>query len=104
MAISDTGTARPLDVAGGTSPRWLSEHSPTLLLGLLLVLLPAAATDFVLTQIVGWSLILGMIALSLMFLAGYGGMVSLVQMTVSGVSGYLLTVFGAGRLPPASLF
>ena len=30
-------------------------------------------------------MILGIIALSLMFLAGYGGMVSLAQMTVAGV-------------------
>ena len=53
MAISDTGSARPIDARGDALGRWLSEYSPTLLLGLLLVLLPAAASDFVLTQIVG---------------------------------------------------
>jgi len=104
MAISDTGTVRATGVSGRTSARWLAEHSPSLLLGLFLVLLPAVATDFVLDQIVGWTLVLGMIALSLMFLAGYGGMVSLVQMTVAGLAGYMITVFGASSLPTISLF
>jgi branched-chain amino acid transport system permease protein len=94
---------------GGPQPdsvvtRWVYAHSPILLLGLLLVLLPAIASDFVLNQIVGWTLILGMIALSLMFLAGYGGMVSLAQMTVAGVAGYMITVLGASSLPSISLF
>jgi branched-chain amino acid transport system permease protein len=39
-----------------------------------------------------------------MFLAGYGGMVSLAQMTVAGVSGYMVTVLGASSLPTISLF
>jgi branched-chain amino acid transport system permease protein len=83
---------------------WISAHAPILLLALVLVLLPAVASDFVLTQIVGWTLILGMIALSLMFLAGYGGMVSLAQMTVAGVAGYMITVLGASSIPTISLF
>jgi branched-chain amino acid transport system permease protein len=89
---------------GAIATRFLSEQSPILLLGLLLVLLPAVASNFVLDQIIGWTLILGMIALSLMFLAGYGGMVSLVQMTVAGVAGYMITVLGASSLPSISLF
>ena len=36
-----------------------------------------------LTQIFGWAYMLGTIALSLMFLAGYGGTVSLAQMTIA---------------------
>ena len=47
--------------------------------------MPLIASNFVLFQIFGWSFILGMIALSLMFLAGYGGMVSLAQMTIAAV-------------------
>ena len=35
-----------------------------------------------------------MIALSLMVLAGYGGMVSLAQMTVAGIAGYTVAIFG----------
>src|SRR5215468_2938999 len=84
--------------------RWVSNHWPTLLLVAFLVLLPAIANSFILDQIVGWSLILGTIALSLMFLAGYGGMVSLAQMSVAGVAGYMIAVFGASSLPKISLF
>ena len=58
--------------------------APVWVIGLLLLLMPAFANNFVLFQIFGWSFILGMIALSLMVLAGYGGMVSLIQMTVAG--------------------
>ncbi len=52
------------------------------------------ASDFFLTQIGGYSLVLGMLALSLMVLAGYGGMVSLAQITVAGVAGYSVAIFG----------
>lgn len=62
--------------------------------GLFLLALPAFAGDFVLFQIMGWTFILGTISLSLMFLAGYGGMVSLAQMTVAGVAGYMVAIFG----------
>jgi branched-chain amino acid transport system permease protein len=108
MALTQATDQASIGVGGaqrGTAlTRWVSEHSPILVLGLLLVLLPAVASDFVLDQIVGWTLILGMIALSLMFLAGYGGMVSLAQMTVAGVAGYMITVLGASSLPSISLF
>jgi branched-chain amino acid transport system permease protein len=40
------------------------------------------------------SLILGLIALSLTFLGGYGGMVSLAQMTVAGMAGYAVAILG----------
>ena len=35
-----------------------------------------------------------MIALSLMFLAGYGGMVSLLQMSIAGMAGYMVAILG----------
>ncbi|MBS3649490.1 branched-chain amino acid ABC transporter permease [Pseudaminobacter sp. 19-2017] len=60
----------------------------------LLVLYPAVASNFFLAQIGAYSLILGMIALSLMLLAGYGGMVSLAQISVAGIAGYTVAVFG----------
>jgi len=108
MALSQATDQAPVEIGGarqGTAlTRWASRHSAILLLGLLLIFLPAVASDFVLDQIVGWALILGMIALSLMFLAGYGGMVSLAQMTVAGVAGYMITVLGASSLPSISLF
>ena len=62
--------------------------------GILLLIVPAFASDFVLNQILAWSFILGMISLSLMFLAGYGGMVSLAQMSVAGMAGYMVAICG----------
>ncbi len=87
-----------------TLSRFASQHAAILLVGVVLLVLPAVASDFIFVQVAGWSMILGIIALSLMFLAGYGGMVSLAQMTVAGVSGYMITVFGASSLPTISLF
>jgi branched-chain amino acid transport system permease protein len=89
---------------GGALSQWVSRNAAILLLGLVLVFLPAVATSFILVQVFGWAMILGIIALSLMFLAGYGGIVSLAQMTVAGVSGYMITVLGASSLPTISLF
>ncbi len=83
---------------------WL-ERIPAVywVLGILLLIMPAIAGDFVLYQIFGWGFILGIIALSLMFLAGYGGMVSLVQMTVAGCAGYMLAIFGTSAIENISL-
>ena len=69
---------------------------------ILLLLMPLFAGDFVLFQIFGWTFILGIIALSLMFLAGYGGMVSLVQMSVAGMAGYMLAIFGDSAVSQVS--
>ncbi|SRR5579883_32540 len=104
MALTETSTPSIAAPRGGALSRWVSRHAAILLLGLILVLLPAVANEFLLDQIVGWSLALGMIALSLMFLAGYGGMVSLAQMTIAGVAGYMVAVLGASSLPTISLF
>ena len=68
---------------------------------------PAVAADlgqqFRLFQIFGWTFILGMIGLSLMFLAGYGGMVSLLQMSIAGVAGYMVAILGTVRRADVSL-
>ena len=45
----------------------------------------------------------GIIALSVMFLAGYGGMVSLMQMTVAGVAGYSCAMFGVSTSPGVNI-
>jgi branched-chain amino acid transport system permease protein len=68
-----------------------------------LLLLPLVANGFWLFQIMGWTFILGMIGLSLMFLAGYGGMVSLLQMTVAGVAGYMVAILGPSGTATISL-
>ncbi len=61
--------------------------------------MPAIANDFVLIQVFAWSYMLGVIALSLMFLAGYGGMVSLAQITLAGFAGYMTAIFGVNGQP-----
>jgi len=55
---------------------------------------PFIATPFFTYQIGAQSLALGLIALSLTFLGGYGGMVSLAQMTIAGFAAYMLAIFG----------
>jgi branched-chain amino acid transport system permease protein len=64
---------------------------------------PWIATPFFTFQIGAQSLALGLIALSLTFLAGYGGMVSLAQMTVAGIAGYMLAIFGTSGTAEISL-
>ncbi|OZI47644.1 ABC transporter ATP-binding protein [Bordetella genomosp. 5] len=56
------------------------------------VLYPFLMPDFWVLNIGAPSLFFGLVALSLSFLAGYGGMVSLAQMTVAGVAGYALAL------------
>ena len=69
---------------------------------LVLGTMPAWAGDFVLFQVMGWTFILGIIALSLMFLAGYGGMVSLLQMTVAALAGYMVAILGTSGVEAIS--
>jgi branched-chain amino acid transport system permease protein len=83
----------------------LMERVPPIWWALALVLLamPLFASNFVLFQIFGWTFILGMIGLSLMFLAGYGGMVSLIQMTVGALAGYMVAILGTSGVATISL-
>ena len=67
---------------------------PHIVLAAALVLYPLVASDFFLTQIGGYSLIWGLLGLSLMLLAGYGGMVSLAQITVAGIAAYAVAILG----------
>ncbi len=73
------------------------------LVGFVLLVMPTFASNFVLFQIFGWTFILGIIALSLMFLGGYGGMVSLAQMTVAGCAGYMVAIFGTSAITDISM-
>jgi branched-chain amino acid transport system permease protein len=85
--------------AGQPAPRWLkflwervaARH--VFVMGALLVF-PWVFSPFVTYQIGGQALALGLIALSLTLLGGYGGMISLAQMTVAGIAGYSLAIFG----------
>jgi branched-chain amino acid transport system permease protein len=60
----------------------------------LLVAYPLVATPFFTLRIGAAALIEGTLALSLMFLAGYGGMVSLMQLSIGGLAGYMYALFG----------
>ena len=64
---------------------------------------PWFATPFFTFQIGAQSLALGLIALSLTFLGGYGGMISLAQMTVAGIAGYGVAIFGAASAADATI-
>ena len=107
MALVDpSGPADDLGraVNGAALPRFIRDVHPAVwLVALVLLFMPAIANPFIEVQIFGWSFILGMIALSLMFLGGYGGMVSLAQMTVAAVAGYMVAIFGTSAVHTVSL-
>ncbi len=92
-------------LAGRTEQRMWFERIPTpwWVAGLILLFLPVVANNFWLFQVMGWTFILGMIGLSLMFLAGYGGMVSLLQMSVAGMAGYMVAILGPSGVLNVSL-
>ena len=60
-------------------------------------------SPFITFQIGAQTLALGLIALSLTFLGGYGGMISLAQMTVAGIAGYAVAILGASSATEISL-
>jgi branched-chain amino acid transport system permease protein len=85
-------------------PSWYAGIRARHLVVLAFVLLyPLFATPFLTYQIGAQALIFGLIALSLTFLGGFGGMVSLAQMTVAGIAGYMLAIFGASGEATLSL-
>ena len=89
---------------GWRGPRWLGSieqrvSARHVLVLIALLVFPLVATPFFTYQIAAQSLILGMIALSLTFLGGYGGMISLAQMTVAGVAGYTVGILGVNGTP-----
>lgn len=90
----------PVDpYANSDAPRWLKflwrhlSARHVFVLAFVLIF-PFVATPFFTFQIAGQALALGLIALSLTFLGGYGGMISLAQLTVAGIAGYVLAILG----------
>lgn len=75
-------------ILSGLHPAWWA-------LCALLILFPFPANDFFTVQIGAYCIILGLIGLSLMILAGYGGMVSLAQLTAAGLAAYMVPIFGS---------
>ena len=78
-----------------TTSLWRHIGARHLIVLAFVLLLPFVATPFLTYQVAAQSLVFGLIALSLSFLAGYGGMVSLAQMSVAGMAGYAVSVLGA---------
>ncbi len=64
-----------------------------------LLVYPFIADPFWTVQIGAQALFLGLVALSLMLLAGLAGMVSLAQLTVAGIAGYMFAIFGESTAP-----
>jgi branched-chain amino acid transport system permease protein len=83
---------------------WPEINNPAAwIVAVILVIMPLIANGFFLIEIFGTTLILGIVALSLMFLAGYGGMVSLMQLTIAGFAGYMYAIFGMSASANISL-
>ena len=98
----------PYESEPSDAPRWLrflwDRLSPRHVFVMLAVLIyPFVASPFFTYQIGAQALALGLIALSLTLLGGYGGMVSLAQMTVAGMAGYALAVLGTSSAAEISL-
>jgi branched-chain amino acid transport system permease protein len=96
MSLAERPVAAPSWVERVPAPAWA--------VALVLLVMPGLANDFILFQVMGWTFILGTIALSLMFLAGLGGMVSLLQMSVAALAGYMMAIFGPSGVEKISLF
>jgi len=80
-------------------PFWSEQLKPKVLISAALLLIyPWVASDFFTFQVGAYTLVLGLIALSLMMLAGYGGMVSLAQLTVAGFGGYMMAILGTNSV------
>jgi branched-chain amino acid transport system permease protein len=102
------GVAMPDPYAHSDAPAWLKYLWRTLqarhvFVALAVLIFPFVAAPFFTFQVAAQSLVLGLIALSLTFLAGYGGMVSLAQMTVAGIAGYAMAVLGHSSSAEISL-
>ena len=69
--------------------RWIA---PTLFVAALGAY-PHFVPDFWIVSVGAYAIVLGIIALSLTFLAAYGGMISLAQMAIAGAAGYALAIF-----------
>ncbi len=91
-----TDAAAALPPGASAKPRfWRHIGLRHILIVLGVLVYPLLVSPFFVFQIGAQTLALGLIALSLSFLAGYGGMVSLAQMTVAGIAGYVFAIFAA---------
>lgn len=77
--------------------RWVVPASLALLA--VLLVLPAVLPPFFVGNILGRAIVFGIIAMSMTFLATYGGFVSLAQMMLGGVAGYAVAILVPGAVP-----
>lgn len=68
-----------------------------------LALLPFLIPPFWTANIVGRSLVYGIVALSLTFLASYGGFVSLAQTMIAGIAGYVIAILAPEAIPAGTV-
>jgi branched-chain amino acid transport system permease protein len=104
--MPEPAARRAAEPTAGPAPLWSERLGirPRHLVVLAAVLVyPFVASPFFTYQIGAQSLALGLIALSLTFLGGYGGMVSLAQMTIAGFAGYAVAIFGTSHMSSISL-
>jgi branched-chain amino acid transport system permease protein len=93
--VAVTAAVVPAAKTGSLLDRlWAVIHLRHVLVLAALIVWPFVVSPFLTYQVAAQSLIFGVIALSLAFLAGYGGMVSLAQMAVAGMAGYAVAVLG----------
>jgi branched-chain amino acid transport system permease protein len=95
--------AVPVTGNWGLTPVFSAVRARHILVLVVLLAFPWFATPFFAYQIGGQALALGLIALSLTFLGGFGGMISLAQMTVAGIAGYVLGILGTSGVAEISL-
>ncbi len=99
LPVSDTPRVSRQSISDVRIAAWVRAGLWLLALGIY----PLVASPFFVFQIGAQTLVLGLIALSLSFLAGSGGMVSLSQMTVAGVAAYMVAIFGSSSVTTISL-
>lgn len=103
VASRTTTIASAAPPAAGILQSWRHVGLRHIVVLAVLLVYPWIATPFFTYQIGAQALTLGLIALSLTFLAGYGGMLSLAQMTVAGIAGYIVAILGVSGTPEISL-
>jgi branched-chain amino acid transport system permease protein len=106
--VVGTAPARTGVPNGSAASHWLdiirASVGPRHVIGIAFILaFPFIATPFFTFQVAAQALVLGTIALSLTFLGGYGGMLSLAQMTVAGIAGYAVALLGNSSSAEISL-
>lgn len=85
----------PSQISKPPMPKWMGMG---VIYMVVLIIYPAVATPFFITQVAGYAFILGIICLSLMVLGGLGGMVSMAQITIAGMAAYTIAITGDNNL------